>query len=79
MRNTKLSTKDMDVLREQDSARDQHKQTRGSLRDYSGRHVVEMYWNLSEEAKKDMIFKLRIDDKEVLLDAEQVSRYLRWV
>ena len=79
MRTTKLTTKDMDVLREQDSARDQHKQTRGSLRDYSGQHVVEMYWNLSEEAKKDMIFKLRIDDKEVLLDAEQVSRYLRWV
>ena len=79
MRSTKFTEKDMDVLREQDSARDQHKQTRGSLRDYSGRHVVEMYWNLSEEAKKDMIFKLRIDDKEVLLDAEQVSRYLRWV
>lgn len=79
MRTTKLTTKDMDMVREQDSARDQHKQTRGSLRDYSGKHVVEMYWNLSEEAKKDMIFKLRIDDKEVLLDAEQVSRYLRWV
>ena len=79
MRIGQLTEKDMDMVREQDSARDQHKQTRGSLRDYSGQHTVEMYWNLSEEAKKDMIFKLRIDDKEVLLDAEQLSRYLRWV
>lgn len=79
MRYTRLTEKDMDVIKEQDSAKEQFKQTRGSLRDYSGQHAVEMYWDLSEEAKKEMIFKLRIDDYEVLLDWEQVARYGRWI
>jgi hypothetical protein len=79
MRVSKLTEKDMTELREQDSPKEQVKMTRGSLRDYSGQHAVEVYWDLSEEAKKEMIFKLRIDDYEVLLDAEQTKRLLRWV
>lgn len=70
----------MTELREQDSPREQHKQTRGSLRDYSGQHNVEMQWDLNKDCKKDMIFKLVIDDKiECLLDAEQFRRLMRWV
>jgi hypothetical protein len=76
---SKLTLKDMTVLREQDSPREQHKQTRGAVRDLSGKHQVTIFWDLSEECKKDMIFKMAIDDYEVLLDAEQVKRYLRWV
>ena len=79
MRYTKLTEKDMTVMQEQDSARDQHKQTHGALRDHSGKHHVMLYWDLSDECKKDMIVKLRIDNIEVLLDAEQLQRYLRWV
>lgn len=79
MRYSKLTTKDMTMVSEQDSAREQHKQTRGSLRDYSGQHKVEMFWDISDEHKKDMIFRLDIDDKSVLLDAEQLQRYLRWI
>lgn len=79
MRQSKLTSKDMTILREQDSPRDQHKQTRGSLRDYNGKRRVEMFWDLSEECKQQMIFRLDIDDYSVLLDAEQVRRLLRWV
>jgi hypothetical protein len=76
---SKLTDKDMTVLREQDSPREQHKQTRGVVRDLSGKHKVEIFWDLSEECKKDMIFKMSIGDNEALLDAEQVKRLLRWV
>lgn len=79
-RTTKLTDKDMSVLQEQDAPKEQHKQTRGSLRDYSGQHKVEMQWDLSEQCKRDLIFKLVIDnDTEVLLDVEQFRRYARWV
>lgn len=79
MRQTKLTNKDMTVLQEQDSPREQHKQTRGVVRDLTGNHQVTIYWDLSPECIKDQIFKMSIDDYEVLLDAEQVKRLLRWV
>lgn len=79
MRYSKLTSKDMTVLTEQDSAREQFKQTRGALRDYSGQHKVEMFWDLSDEHKKEMIFRLDVDEHSVLLDKEQLARLLRWV
>lgn len=78
MRYTRLTEKDMTVIQEQDSAKEQHRQTMGALRDLSNQHRVEIFWDLSDECKKEMIIKLRIDDVEVLLDAEQLQRYLRW-
>ena len=79
MRYSRLTEKDMTVMSEQDSAKEQVKQTRGSLRDLSGQHKVEMFWDLSDEHKKEMIFRLDIDDTSVLLDKEQFGRLLRWV
>lgn len=79
-RSTKLTDKDMDPLKEADAARKQRDLAHGVLRDYSLRHKVEMRWDLNEDAKRDQIFELRIDDDTVvLLDAEQFQRYLRWV
>jgi hypothetical protein len=69
----------MEIMREQDSAKEQVKQTRGSLRDLTGQHKVEMFWDLGEEQKKEMIFRLDIDDYSVLLDWEQVARLGRWL
>jgi hypothetical protein len=74
-----LIAKDMGVMREQDSAKVEHKSTKGFLRDYSLQHRVEIDWDLNVEAERDRIFKLKVDDYEVLLDAEQVLRYLRWL
>jgi hypothetical protein len=79
MRNTKLTEKDMSIMREADSARTQSKQTSGVLRDYSLRHRVEMRWDLNDDAKRDQIFELKVDGLTVLLDWEQVARLGRWI
>lgn len=84
MRQTKLkpgelTNKDMSVMREADSALVQHKQTRGVLRDYAVRHRVEMRWDLNEEAIRDQIFELKIDNYTVLLDWEEMQRLGRWI
>lgn len=79
LRPGELTKKDMSVLREGDSARVQHKKTYAVLRDYSMNHRVSMEWDLNEEAQRDMMFRFKIDDLEVVLDAEELQRYLRWV
>ena len=79
MRYSSLTAKDMSVTSEQDSAREQVHQTRGALRDHTGQHRVEMFWDINEDCKKDRIFKLKIDDYSVLLDWEQVARLGRWI
>ncbi len=75
-----VTDKDMSTLREADAAPAQQKKRSGTLRDYSLEHKVEMFWDLNEEAEKDQIFELRIDDDiSVLLDWEQMMRYGRWI
>lgn len=75
-----LTKKDMSVLREGDSIRAQVKApSKGTLRDYSLQHNVTMRWDLNEEATRDKIFELKIDDYTVLLDYEEFLRYGRLV
>lgn len=74
-----LTDKDMSVLRESDETRIQKEQKLGHLKDYSLKHRVTVQWDLNDEAKRDLMFKLRVDDYEVILDAEDMMRYLRWV
>jgi hypothetical protein len=71
--------KDTATLREGDRTTVQHKSTRGTLRDYSLKHRVSMEWEFSEEGRMDLMFKLKIDDYEVILDSEEILRLLRWV
>lgn len=78
-RKGKITDKDMSTLRENASTIAQHKMTHYELRDYSLRHRVHVYRDLNDEANKDLIFRLTVDDYEVLLDAEQVIRAVRWV
>lgn len=78
-RRSKLTEKDMSTLREADNARVQKEKSHGSLIDYSLNHRVTMSWDLNDEAKRDMIFKLKIDDIEVLLDWEQIARLGRFI
>lgn len=79
MARNKLTEKDMSVVREADEGKVQKDKKRGVVRDYSLQHRVEIRWDLNEEAIRDTIFELRIDDKVVLLDSEEVMRLLRWV
>lgn len=79
MRKGELTDKDLSVVREMDSARVQHKKSFGVLKDYSMNHRVTMQWDLNEEAQRDQMFKLKIDDLEVVLDWEEFQRYGRWI
>jgi len=79
LRDGELTAKDMSVLREADSAEAQREARHGTIRDYSMNHRVEIRWDLNEEAMRDQMFRLTVDDYEVILDAEEVMRLLRWV
>jgi hypothetical protein len=74
-----VTLKDMSIMREADRAQEQRTKTSYELRDYSLKHRVHIFRDLNEEATRDMIFKLVVDDKEVLIDAEQLMRILRWI
>ena len=75
-----LTDKDMSTVREADVAKEQKRKAQGILRDYSLQHRVEMRWDLNEDAIRDQIFELKIDDEiTVLLDWEQMLRYGRFV
>ena len=79
LRDGQLTTKDMSVLKENQSAVDQHGANRDVLKDYSMKHRVEVIWDLNEDSKRDFMFQLKIDDYTVVLDKEEVLRVLRWV
>lgn len=72
-------SKDYSQLLENQTVKEQHKALHYELRDYGMKHRVHIYRDLNAEAERDLIFKLVIDDVEVLLDAEQVRRAIRWV
>jgi hypothetical protein len=78
-RETKLTDKDMSVLREGASTRETHDAKRGTIRDYSLKHRITIEWDLNDDAKRDQICRLTIDDYDVLIDAEELMRYVRWV
>lgn len=79
MRATKLTEKDLSVLDDTLSARTQHRTPSASLKDYSLTHKVKMEWDLNEEAKRDMIFKLTVGNNTVLLDWEEVLKAGRFI
>lgn len=55
----------------------------GKLRDYARGSGVIMLWGFDHHADNSGVFKLVIDDGtreiEVVLNAEEIRRYLRWV
>jgi hypothetical protein len=74
-----MRAKDFSKLKEADVAITQRDKKGGVVRDYTLQHRVEICWDLNAEAERDMMFRLKVDDLEVILDAEEVQRYLRWV
>lgn len=74
-----LTEKDMSALRETDETRVQRGQRVGNLKDYTLGHRVSIAWDLNDEAKRDLMVKLTVDDDiEIILDSEELMRYLRW-
>jgi hypothetical protein len=79
LRRGELSLKDMTTTRENDPTRAQAERTHYDVRDLSLQHRVKIYRNLNEDADRDRIFKLTVDDYEVILDAEEIDRITRWI
>jgi len=69
----------MRVLREGDQTKVQRDKKHANMRDYSMKHLIKVEWDLNRDGIRDQIFKLSIDDVEVLIDAQEMLRYLRWV
>lgn len=79
LKRDELTLKDMSVIREGDQTKVQRDRRRANIRDYSLNHRIELQWDLNEEAERDQMCRLIVDDIEMIIDAEEVMRYLRWV
>lgn len=79
MRQSKLSEKDLSVLRETESAKTQWKKPYAQLKDYSLNHRVSMCWDLNDDAKRDTMFELKVDDYTIILDWEEVMKAGRFI
>ena len=71
--------KDRTQLRETNSAWVQHKAQRGVLKDYSLKHQVSIEYDMNEDATRDQMFVLKIDDYRVLLDYEEFVKIGRFI
>lgn len=69
----------MTVLREGDKTKLQREKRIGNLKDYTLKHRVTVEWDLNEDSMRDRMFRLTVDDKDVILDVEELMRYLRWI
>lgn len=79
VRRAELTDKDMSVLREMPSFRAATKQAFAQLKDYSLQSTVELEWDLNEDAKRQRIFRIRINGEEALIDLEELLSYTRLV
>lgn len=79
MRRGDITEKNMQVLRDMENTKTQRERKVGTLKDYSLKHRVSIHWDLNEDAQRERMFKLKVGDNEVILDAEEIMRYLRWV
>lgn len=70
-------TRPLDNLRNKPKVTDLIRDGRGYLVDQSGKHTVRLDWELNENAVRDKIFKLTVDDKEVYVDLEELLFYTR--
>lgn len=76
----RVGDKDLSELREGPDATTQSKMNSGLLKELSGNHKIEIFWDLNEESKQDQIFILRIDNKiELYLDKQDLLRHTRFI
>jgi hypothetical protein len=65
------ATRDVKNLRNKDSITERIKKGNAEIADLSANHHITVDWELNDQAVKDKIFKLTIDDKEVYIDYEE--------
>ncbi len=73
----KPATRPMHMMRKKPSVQELMNHRTGYLTDYSANHEVRLDWKLNKEAQRDHIFKLTIDEKEVIIDLEELLYYTR--
>lgn len=61
-----------DVTQERDACQ-------ARLFNYANGNKVEMFWDMNEATKRDGIFLLKVGDKEAMISAEEMRRFLRWL
>jgi hypothetical protein len=49
------------------------------LHNFGSTGAVSVEWGMNEDTTRDQIFKIKIGDREALLNTEEVMRFLRWV
>lgn len=78
MRVKELSDKDMSVARETADTKTQSRTPHAVLKDYSMNHRVTLRWDLNDDATREQMVELRVGDNKVILDADELMKYLRW-
>lgn len=69
----KLNKTSFDVIQERD-------RKEAILNGFGGSAThARMRWDLNDEAKENLIFELKVGKERILLHAEEVRRFLRWV
>lgn len=58
---------------------EEKEKTQVHLRNLGTRHNVLFTWDINEDTVRDGVFSIKIDDKEALISAEEMRRFLRWV
>ena len=69
--------KDMSVIRESMGFWEAIKKNSAVLKDYRRGTPVFLQWDMSNEAKRDRMFRIRIGDQEAILDLEELLSYTR--
>lgn len=51
----------------------------GKVRDYKNGKDVHVIWDFHPDATRDSMVMLKIGKEEVIIDSEQLFKFLRWV
>lgn len=71
--------KDRSQLKETDSAVEQSRSKRASLKDYSLKHRVEIQYDMNEDSIRDRMFILHFDDHTAILDYEEFLKVSKFI
>jgi hypothetical protein len=69
--------KDMGVIRETEGFRTALTKSNAFLKDYGRGALVMLKWDLNEEAIRDRMFIIKINDEEAVIDLEELLSYTR--
>lgn len=51
----------------------------GRLPNFGSGKIMEMWWDFHPDATRDRVVKIRIGKEEVIVDADHLLKFIRWV